>query len=53
MVNRIIALCFVVGFAVLAGWLYHESHIGAAGHPLALAIGAGVFTLAMAARFPD
>ena len=51
--NRIIALVFVLGSAVVSAWLYHESHIGADGHPLALAIGAGVFTVAMAARFPD
>ena len=51
--NKIIALAFVLGFAMVSAWLYHESQIGAAGHPLALALGAGLFTIAMAARFPD
>jgi hypothetical protein len=51
--RKFVALSFVVGCAVLSAWLYHESHIGAAGHPFALALSAGVFTIAMAARFPD
>ena len=51
--NKLIALAFVLGFAVLSAWLYHESHSGAQGHSLLLALGAGVFTIAMAARFPD
>ena len=53
MARKIIGLALVFAFGALAAWLYQQSRIGTAPQPLAVALVAGVFTLAIAARFPE
>jgi hypothetical protein len=51
--RKIIGLSLVFAFGALADWLYHQSRLGTVAQPLTVALAAGVFTLAIAARFPE